>query len=72
VKAAKLRRIVAEEMERVIVEGTLERPRYAGTFNTLEIRFAPGSEPAALSIPYQPWDNRTEISVPLKVVQHDV
>jgi hypothetical protein len=42
--------------------------RYRNTVSTLTSHFAEGSNPRALAIPYQPFHNRTDISVPLKVV----
>jgi len=57
-------RSLAEE----VVEEALEAPggsmsRYRNTFSTLEIRFGPGSDPRALSIPYQPFGNRTDLDL---------
>lgn len=65
-KTKTLRAILREELEDVGVR--LRVTAYDPTYSILTIHFAPGSKPAALSIPYQRFDNRTEVSVPLRVV----
>jgi len=46
-----------------------ELSRYRGYYNTLEIRFAEGSDPQVVSIPYQPFEARAFINLPLRVVK---
>jgi hypothetical protein len=42
---------------------------YSFGYSVLTIRFAEGSEPLAVSIPYLPNHNRTEINLDLRVVK---
>lgn len=69
-KADAIRDIIREELERA---RAFKAPDAWSneTFSTLTIHFADGSEPRALSIPYQPWENRTDISIPYRLVKVD-
>jgi hypothetical protein len=69
---------LTEKRLRNIIAVTLAEVRsipaeYGPSYSVLTIRFAEGSDPQALSIPYKPWENRAEITVPLRVVEvgHD-
>ncbi len=62
-----VRRIVRQE-----IAWSHEQPDpYPLTYSVLTIHFAEGSDMGALSIPYKPWENRTDISVPYRVVKAD-
>lgn len=60
-----VRRIVRQEMSYV------RRDPYPVAYSVLTIHFAEGSDMGALSIPYKPWENQTDISVPYRVVKVD-
>ena len=62
---------VAREAAREAVDQfTFETREYANvTFSTLTIHFAEGSDPRSLSIPYQRFANRAEVSVPYRLVK---
>ena len=45
---------------------------YRNTYSVLTIHFAEGSVPAAVSIPYQPFHNQTDLHLPILVVKAGV
>jgi hypothetical protein len=58
-KAMKLRRIVRE----AVADAALTPGPYAAHYSVLTIHFAEGGDMKALSIPYQPFENRTDVSI---------
>ena len=43
--------------------------QYQHSYSVLTVHFAEGSTPAAVSIPYQPFHNRTDVHLPIRVVK---
>lgn len=58
----KLLRMVRREVRAAAKQAIEARP-YQWGYSVLTIVFDEGSDPQALSVPYQPWENQTRINL---------
>jgi hypothetical protein len=67
----RIRRRLRRELREAVRDATTATNPYRNTYSVLTIHFAEGSKPAAISIPYSPFENRTDINLPLRVVEEE-